>query len=93
VLEGDLVGVLVGPELDGLHLRQLEQEQDRLLQPGVHHHRAVGRQLRDPCRSGVEQGDGPVDHGPGVEVVGIELGAPLPEVGDLGLEVGHGRQP
>src|SRR5439155_10595185 len=36
VLERDLVGVLERPELDRLHLREAEEQQDRLLEPFVH---------------------------------------------------------
>ena len=55
-LQGDLVGVLERPELDGGHVRQAEQQQHRVLQPLVDDDLVVD-QLRHPRLAGVEQLD------------------------------------
>ena len=53
-LERNLVGVLERCVFDGLHLGDLEQQQDGVFAPLVHGDRAVGVPLRDAGRTGVE---------------------------------------
>ena len=90
MLERDLVGVLERPELDRLHLREAEEQQDRLLEPFVHHDLPVDR-LGDAGLAGVEQVDGGVHGGEGVAVGRGELVAPRPQRFYLRLQAGHCR--
>ena len=89
-LERDLVGELVGPELDRGHLRLLEVEQDRLLEPLVHDRLAVGAPLGHAGFTLVEQADGVEDGLVRIDVVGLQVAPSIPEVFDGCLQVGHG---
>ena len=91
VLSGTLSTYSNGPELDRLHLRHPEQQQDGPLQPLVDHDPAADH-LGHAGLAVVEQVDGLAHELAGVLVVGLELGPALPQLVDLGLEVSHGRR-
>ena len=91
LLEGEFVGDLERPDLDGLHRGQREEQEDGLLQPVVDHD-VVGRgiDLGDPRLAPVEEIDGLVDDGGRLGVALLEARPVFPQFLDLRLEVGHG---
>ena len=92
MLQGQLVGVLEGPDLDRLHLRQTEEQEDGLLEPQVDDHLVACRiDLGDPGLPRVEKLHRLADRAQRLRVPGAELVPALPVLGDLRLEVGHDR--
>src|SRR5205085_667775 len=90
LLERDLVAVLERTELARLHVREAEQQQDRLLQPLVDDH-VVADALRHPHLAAVEQVDRFADTHRGLGL-GHDRGhvvTVLPERVDLSLEICH----
>ena len=54
----ELVGILKRPDVDGLNGPEPKEEQDRLLEPFIHHHLAGGLiDIRHPLMSLIEQGN------------------------------------
>ncbi len=76
-LQRDLVVVLVGPDLEGLHLREPEVEEDRLLDPFVDHP-GLAPLLGHPDLAPVESGDRPF-HGVACLLVGDVAGKGSPD--------------
>ena len=91
-LERDLVGELEGPEFHGLHLRQTEVEQDRVLEPLVHDRLAIGTEFGHSGLTRIEQVDGGADRGDGIAVRRRQRLAIGPELIDGGLQIGHGSE-
>ena len=89
-LERNLVGVLERCVFDGLHLGDLEQQQDGVFAPLVHGDRAVGVPLRDTGHTGVEGVDRLVHGGNDLRVVDAQAVAALPQAFDPRLQITHG---
>ena len=93
LLQGELVGELERPELLGLHGPETEQQQDGLLQPLVDDDLVGGRvDLGHPRSTAVEQVDGLGHRGQRLGVGRPQLGRPVPQLFDLGLEICHVRR-
>ena len=78
-----------GPELDGLHPAQPEEQEDRQPEPLVDDDLAVD-DLGHPHLAPIEQVDGLVDRGPGGLVVTVEVVPLLPQRLHPGSEISHG---
>ena len=89
MLERDLVGVLERAQLDRLHGRALEEDEDRLLEPLVNDDVAAVVDLGHPRLSGVEEVDRLPHDRQRVAIGNGQLAAPLPELFDLCLQVSH----
>jgi hypothetical protein len=94
VLEGDLVGVLEGAKLGGLHVGQPEEQQDGLLEPLVDNDLTVV-ELGDASVASVQQVDRGVHDLAGSRFGhhAVQIVPVLPQLGDLLLKIAHGANP
>ncbi len=90
MLQGEPVGVLEGPVLDGLHPREEKQQQDGLPEPLVHDHLiGHGVDLGHPRLALVKEFDRLVDDVESVRVRRRELPTALPQLAHRRAQVVH----
>ena len=95
-LERDFVGEFKRPQLDGLHRRKPEEQQDGVFQPLVDHDlraavsvRAAHRNLGHPHLPGIQQVDDMMDDSLGIFIGRRKFVAPRPKLFYPRLRLGY----